>query len=305
MTPQWKAHLIGLLIGFVAGLALASLFGLRGATLSEWILRGGEEYTLVTYTAGGAFAGFLGAWSAIKWRGVGAAVLIILSASLVGATMSVPGSLFLVCHYWGYSNMGCSGLGALRLSLETPFIWFLLAIATTIVVLVARRIAGQASPSAASKPSIHSTTTQWSACVIALPAGFVAGCALAVLFGYQMRGSTTWGDWILHGGENYMLFTYPAGAAVAGFLGAYGAMRWGSASATVLVVAISSLVGAVISLPGSVLLVCHYRDRFGAGCGDFSAFRLAFETPFIWTLFAVVTMILAAWARRVAGPASA
>ena len=142
MTPQWKARLIALLVGFVAGLAAALFFG----GLPSASLRGGTDYTLFTYPAGAALAGFLSAWGAIRWRGTATIILVVVLSSLVGAIISVPVSLFLVCYYWGNSNMGCSGLFTLRLVAEMPFVWILLAIVTTILALLARRIAGPASP---------------------------------------------------------------------------------------------------------------------------------------------------------------
>jgi len=148
MTPQGRALIIALLVGFAAGLAAAVFFGAhtRGsAAWWEWIMRGGDDYTLFTYPAGAALAGSLSAWGAIRWRGVTATILVVILSSLVGAIMSVPGSLFLVCYYWGSSNMRCSGFSALRLTFETPTIWILLAIVTTILALLARRIAGPAS----------------------------------------------------------------------------------------------------------------------------------------------------------------
>jgi hypothetical protein len=146
MTPQWKARLVALLVGFVAGVLAAIFFGGRPIVTSwDWVLRGGTDYTLFTYPAGAALACFLGTWGALRWRGTAPTILVVVLSSLVGAIISVPVSLFLVCHYWGASNMRCSGFSALRLNIEAPTIWFLLAIITAILALLARRIAGPAS----------------------------------------------------------------------------------------------------------------------------------------------------------------
>ena len=112
----------------------------------EWILSGGLDYTIFTYPAGAGVACFLGAAALIHWRGTLSTILIILLSSFAGALISVPGSLFLVCNFRGYSNMGCSGLAPLRLEIETPFIWTALAIMTTILALQARYAAGRGIP---------------------------------------------------------------------------------------------------------------------------------------------------------------
>jgi hypothetical protein len=147
MTPQRRARIMALLVGFVAGLAAAAFFvaGTTGDDMpwSDWILEGGHDYILFTYPAGSALAGFLSAWGATRWRGAPATILVVGLSSLVGAIISVPVSLFLGCHYRGSSNMGCSGFFALRLAIETPFIWILLVIMTALLALLARRTGDQ------------------------------------------------------------------------------------------------------------------------------------------------------------------
>lgn len=149
MTPQRSARIIGLLGGFVAGLANALFYLARSmdnAPLWDWILRGGIQYTLFTFPVGAALAGFLGAWGAVRWRGMPVTILVILVASLLGAIVSMPGSHFLVCHYWdgksvNSETMGC--FGTMWLMVETPVMWILLAIMTALLALLARRIGDQ------------------------------------------------------------------------------------------------------------------------------------------------------------------
>ena len=65
MTPQRRALVIALLVGLVAGFASAVFFG-AGTTSTpwwDWIRVGGNDYTLFTYSAGAALAGFL-LWAA-------------------------------------------------------------------------------------------------------------------------------------------------------------------------------------------------------------------------------------------------
>jgi hypothetical protein len=148
MTPQWSACINALLVGFVVGLAVAVFFLAHTSGTTpwwNWILRGGDDFTLFTYPAGGALAGFLSACGAIRWRGVPATTLVVVLSSLVGAIISLAGSLFLVCYYWGSSSMNCT-LSGIRLVAGMPVVWGLLAILTASLALSARRIAGPASP---------------------------------------------------------------------------------------------------------------------------------------------------------------
>jgi hypothetical protein len=145
MTPQRRACIVGLIGGFVAGLANASFYlarNLDNTPLWDWLLRGGIQYTLLTFPVGAALAGWLGTWGAVRWRSIPVTILVIMLASLAGAIVSTPGSHFLVCHYWrSSSDWGC--YGDIWLMVETPFMWFLLAIMSALLALVARRIADQ------------------------------------------------------------------------------------------------------------------------------------------------------------------
>ena len=147
MTSERRARIIGLVGGFAAGLANASFYlarNLDDTSLWDWLLRGGIQYTLFTFPVGAALAGWLGTWGAVRWRSIPVTILVIVLASLAGAIVSTPGSHFLVCHYWGSSSdWGC--YGDIWLMVETPFMWFLLAIMTALLALVARRIADQRS----------------------------------------------------------------------------------------------------------------------------------------------------------------
>jgi hypothetical protein len=148
MTSQRRARITATLVAFVAALATAAYL-FAGATRyiswREWILNGGGAYVYFTYPAGAALAGYLSAWGAIRWRGAPATILVAVLSSLVGVIIAVPVSQFLDCHFWGCSNISSDFL-AFRFEIETPFIWLLLAIMTTILALLARRIAGPVSP---------------------------------------------------------------------------------------------------------------------------------------------------------------
>jgi hypothetical protein len=151
MTSQRRARIIGLIGGFVAGLAHALFYlarNLDDTPLWDWIVRGGIQYTLFTFPVGAALAGLLGAWGAVRWRRMPASILAIVLASLLGAIVSSPGSHFLLCHYWDGSTVNSETMscyGDMWLMVETPFMWFLLAIMTALLALVARRIADQRS----------------------------------------------------------------------------------------------------------------------------------------------------------------
>ena len=68
-------------------------------------------------------------------------------------------------------------------------------------------------------------TPQRRARITATLVGFVAGLATAAYLFAGTTGYISWREWILNGGADYVLFTYPAGAALAGFLSAWGAIR--------------------------------------------------------------------------------
>jgi hypothetical protein len=149
MTPQRGATIVGLFGGLVAGLAIAAQFLARSmgdTPLWDWILRGGIQYTLVTYPAGAALAGFLGAWGAVRWRSMPVTILAVVLASLLGAIISVAGSHFFYCHYWGPLNSWSCSFD-LWLTVELPVMWVLLAIVTALLARLARRIAGRTSSS--------------------------------------------------------------------------------------------------------------------------------------------------------------
>jgi hypothetical protein len=145
MSPQRRARIIGLLGGFAAGLANASFYLARSmdnTPLWGWILRGGIQYTLFTFPVGAALAGFLGAWGAVRWRSMPVTILVILVASFLGAIISVPGSHFLVCHYWDGTSVNSetmSCFGTMWLMVETPVMWILLAIMTALLALLVVR----------------------------------------------------------------------------------------------------------------------------------------------------------------------
>jgi hypothetical protein len=151
MTPQRRARIIGFLGGFATGLANASFYlarNLDDTPLWDWIVRGGIQYTLFTFPVGAALAGWLGAWGAVRWRSIAVTILVIVVASLLGAIVSTPGSHILLCHYWDGTSVNSETMscyGDMWLMVETPFMWFLLAIMTALLALVARRIADQRS----------------------------------------------------------------------------------------------------------------------------------------------------------------
>lgn len=161
MTRRWIGRMVGLLGGFVTGLALAmwkgaSLLGMSGyERWWNWVLRGGDEYTLFTFPIGAALAGILGAAGLMRWRSILSTIGIIVASALIGAIISVAASFFLVCAIWGYANMGCSGFFKLRFFVELPAMWFILATMTVILGLAARWLANSESRlSDANRPGI-------------------------------------------------------------------------------------------------------------------------------------------------------
>ena len=142
-------------------------------------------------------------------------------------------------------------------------------------------------------------TSERRARIIGLIGGFVAGLAHALFYLARNMDNTPLWDWILRGGIQYTLFTFPVGAALAGWLGTWGAVRWRSMPVTILVIVVASLLGAIVSTPGSHFLLCHYwgSSRDWACSGDI---WLMVETPFMWVLLAIMTALLAVLARRIA-----
>jgi hypothetical protein len=98
---------------------------------------------LVSYPIGAALAGCLGWVGFSRWHTTGAKILGVIIASFIGAMIAVPGSVLFDCAYYGRWNMGCSGLGLLRLIFETPVVWIALLGVTTALALLARAIVGQ------------------------------------------------------------------------------------------------------------------------------------------------------------------
>jgi hypothetical protein len=76
---------------------------------------------------------------------------------------------------------------------------------------------------------------------------------------------------------------------------------------TILVILLASLLGAIVSVPGSHFLVCHHWDGTTVNSETMSCFGtiwLMVETPVMWMLLAIVTALFALLARRIAGPAT-
>src|SRR5262245_28451014 len=134
----------GLLVGCVLFVEWLSLsYGAAWETYWEWWgeFASSPRPEILTYPIGAALAAFLGAVGLMRWRTLRAGILVVAIASFIGAVVAVPGSVLFDCTYYGYSNMGCSGTGVLELS-RTPVVWVVLLVVTTILALLARRIAG-------------------------------------------------------------------------------------------------------------------------------------------------------------------
>jgi hypothetical protein len=159
---------------------------------------------------------------------------------------------------------------------------------------------------------------------VGLMGGFAIGIGLAVVLGhgpnlmseYEVcRGESCaplgWSEWIRQGGLDFALFTFPLGAALAGFLAAAGLMRWRGVLSGILVVVTSSLVGIIISNPiyvsESLGLVCELllpvwnRDCPGT---SFTVSPL-FELPVVFPVFVAMTTTAGLLARRIARADSA
>jgi glycerol-3-phosphate acyltransferase PlsY len=148
-------------------------------------------------------------------------------------------------------------------------------------------------------------TLQSKICMFALLVGFIAGLNFAIWYGAHTRVSMTWWYWFKHGGKDYTAFTYPVGAALAGWLAAWGAMRWRGPFATISVVSLSSLAGAVIAVPVSFALklgedgprVSAQHELPGPGTGDWIVLLSLLYMPIAFALLAGMTTILAFLAR--------
>jgi hypothetical protein len=96
-------------------------------------------------------------------------------------------------------------------------------------------------------------TSEGRAHIIGLLGGFAAGLANASFYLARNLDNTPLWDWLLRGGIQYTLFTFPVGAALAGWLGTWGAVRWRSIRVTILVIVLASLAGAIVSIAGITL----------------------------------------------------
>ncbi len=153
MSRRWAGCILALLVGLVVGLALDIAMISGSYSSLSWAETGrmlwdqiGYTSEALTYPTGAALSGFLGATGLIRMRTAREGVLVVAVSSLVGAIVAVACSLLFVCLAWGSSNMGCSGLGALRLTIEMPMAWVALAVMTTMLGLLARWIAGPQQP---------------------------------------------------------------------------------------------------------------------------------------------------------------
>jgi len=148
---------IGCILALVGGLLAGCLLfvGLLSLSYAEaWATyweRWGEFASspspeILTFPIGAALAAFLGALGLTRWRALRAGILVVAIASLIGAVVAVAGSVLFDCTYYGYSNMGCSGMGVPTLVVGTPTVWVALLAVTTVLALLARLIAGPLSP---------------------------------------------------------------------------------------------------------------------------------------------------------------
>jgi hypothetical protein len=151
MTSQKGLCILGLLGGFVAGLALALQYLARSmdnAPLWDLVLRGGPDYSLLTYPVGGTLAGALGVWGTTRWRRTVPTIVVILLSSLLGAMVAAGGSYVLPCRIWRtsheWNDWHCAFSDAFWLTVDMPVMAALFAIVTTLLALLARRIAGGA-----------------------------------------------------------------------------------------------------------------------------------------------------------------
>jgi hypothetical protein len=76
-----------------------------------------------------------------------------------------------------------------------------------------------------------------------------------------------------------------------------GLGRWRTTRSDTLVVAISSLIGAMVAVQGSLLFDCAYYGRWSMGCSGIGLLRLVFETAVVWIAFLAISVALALLAR--------
>jgi len=139
----------GLLAGCLLFVGLLSLsYASAWETYWEWWgeFASSPRLEILTFPIGAALAAFLGALGLTRWRTLRAGILVVAIASLIGAVVAVAGSVLFDCTYYGYSNMGCSGMGVPTLVVGTPTVWVALLAVTTVLALLARLIAGPLSP---------------------------------------------------------------------------------------------------------------------------------------------------------------
>jgi len=142
----------------------------------------------------------------------------------------------------------------------------------------------------------------WTGRIVALLGGLLAGSILDIgllSMSYSTSTSVTYWEWWSHfpPQPHPDLLSYPIGAALAAFLGAVGLSRWRTTRSDILVVAVSSLIGAIVAVQGSLLFDCTYYGRWSMGCSGIGLLRLAFETPVVWIAFLAMTAVLALLAR--------
>jgi len=144
MSRRWIGCILALVGGLLAGcLLVVGLLGEAWATYWEWWgeFASSPRPEILTFPIGAALAAFLGALGLTRWRTLRAGILVVAIASFIGAVVAVPGMILFECTYYGYSNMGCSGMGVPTLVVGTPMVWVALFAVTTVLALLARLIA--------------------------------------------------------------------------------------------------------------------------------------------------------------------
>jgi hypothetical protein len=158
---------------------------------------------------------------------------------------------------------------------------------------------------------------------VGLAGGFATGIMLALVLGHgpnlmseyevcqgESCAPLGWSEWIRQGGLDFVLFSLPLGAALAGFLATVGLIRWRGVLSGILVVVILSLVGAIMSYPmyldESFGLICELLrpvwESFGAymKCpGTRFTFSPAFDLLIVVPVFVAMTTTVGLLARRI------